>query len=115
MIENKRTIGSEYEKIAAEYLHNSGYEILFLNFRSKTGEIDIISMDGNTLVFVEVKYRSSAKYGYPEEAVDYRKQIKIRKTAMYYMMKEKYCDNTSVRFDVISILGKEIKHIKDAF
>lgn len=115
MTENKRTIGGEYEKLASEYLHNLGYQILTLNFRTRTGEIDIIAMDNNTLVFIEVKYRSSTKYGYPEEAVDYRKQIKIRKTAMYFMSNKKYSINTPVRFDVIAILGKKITHIKDAF
>lgn len=115
MTENNRKTGAKYEEMAAGYLANQGIKILALNFRAKTGEIDIIAMDNTTLVFCEVKYRSSIKFGYPEEAVDYRKQDKIRKTAMYYMMSEHYSENTPVRFDVISILGTKIKHIKEAF
>lgn len=115
MTENNRKTGANYEELAAGYLTNQGIKILALNFRAKTGEIDIIAMDNTTLVFCEVKYRSNTKFGYPEEAVDYRKQAKIRKTAMYYMMSEHYSENMPVRFDVISILGTKIKHIKDAF
>ena len=81
MIENKRETGAKYEELAAQYLVNSGYKIIELNYRIKTGEIDIIASDINTIVFCEVKYRRTNQYGYPEEAVNYIKQSKIRKTA----------------------------------
>lgn len=115
MIENKRETGAKYEELAAQYLVNSGYKIIELNYRIKTGEIDIIASDINTIVFCEVKYRRTNQYGYPEEAVNYIKQSKIRKTASYYLLTKKYPENTPVRFDVVSILGNEIKLIKDAF
>lgn len=112
---NKREQGSHYETMAAEYLKNKGYEIILQNFFSKNGEIDIIAKDTDTLVFCEVKYRSNTRYGLPEEAVDYRKQDKIRKTATYYLYRNNFPVETRVRFDVIAVLGEKITHIEDAF
>lgn len=79
MTENKRQTGSFYEDKAAEYLESIGYDIICRNFYGKGGEIDIVAKDNEALVFVEVKYRSSVRYGFPEEAVDYRKQYRIKK------------------------------------
>jgi putative endonuclease len=101
--------------MAAEYLKNKGYEVISQNFFSKNGEIDIIAKDTDTLVFCEVKYRSNTRYGLPEEAVDYRKQDKIRKTAAYYLYRNNFPVETRVRFDVIAVLGEKITHIEDAF
>ena len=112
---NKREQGSHYETMAAEYLKNKGYEIILQNFFSKNGEIDIIAKDTDNLVFCEVKYRSNTRYGLPEEAVDYRKQDKIRKTAAYYLYRNNFPVETRVRFDVIAVLGEKITHIEDAF
>ena len=112
---NKREQGSHYETMAAEYLKNKGYEVISQNFFSKNGEIDIIAKDTDTLVFCEVKYRSNTRYGLPEEAVDYRKQDKIRKTAAYYLYRNNFPVETRVRFDVIAVLGEKITHIEDAF
>ena len=112
---NKREQGSHYETMASEYLKNKGYKIITQNFFSKNGEIDIIAKDTDTLVFCEVKYRSNTRYGLPEEAVDYRKQDKIRKTAAYYLYRNNFPVETRVRFDVIAVLGEKITHIEDAF
>ena len=81
MGQNKRMEGSRYEKLAARYLEQKGMDILELNYRCRTGEIDIIARDGEYLVFVEVKYRSGASFGDPSEAVTAKKQERIRKTA----------------------------------
>ena len=80
---NNRETGSHYERLAGAYLEQEGYEILEYNYRCKTGEIDIIAKEGQTLVFVEVKYRKDDKKGYPAQAVDQRKQQKIRKRIIY--------------------------------
>lgn len=112
---NTRASGTEYENIAADYLSNNGYTIIDRNFRCKIGEIDIIARDGSYLVFVEVKYRKSSEKGDPTLAVDYRKQRKISRTADYYLMKNKLNADTSVRFDVVSILGSDICLYKNAF
>ena len=112
---NNRKLGSDKEIKAAEYLRQNNIEILVMNFRSKQGEIDIIGKDGEYLVFIEVKYRSSTAYGYPEEAVNIKKQRTIRSVAQYFMLTHNIPMDTPVRFDVISILGNHIKHIRNAF
>ncbi len=111
---NNKEKGSRGEKIAAGYLRRRLYRILETNFRRKTGEIDIIAKKGGYTVFAEVKYRSSDINGLPREAVNSFKQRQIKRTAMVYIM-ENHIENTPVRFDVIEILGKDIRHIKNAF
>lgn len=115
ILANNRIIGKKYEDVASDYLSCQGYEILERNYRSRSGEIDIIARDGDYIVFVEVKYRGNYSYGDPLEAVDLRKQQKIRHTAFTYLYKEKYAENTPVRFDVIGITDSLITLIKNAF
>ena len=69
---NQRQLGSLYEERATEYLKTKGYRILERNFRNRMGEIDIIAKDGAYFCFIEVKYRTSNRYGSPLEAVGYR-------------------------------------------
>lgn len=114
-MENRRNTGAAYEQKAAEYLENLGWRILEKNFRCRTGEIDLIAKDGDTLVFAEVKYRRSRAYGNPAEAVDKRKQYRICRVADYYRMKHALSDAQSCRFDVVSVLGEEISLIRNAF
>lgn len=115
-MDNKRQIGEKKEQLAVEFLRKKGYFIIETNFRVRQAEIDIVARDGSTIVFVEVKYRATDKLGHPFDAVDYKKQQKISRAALFYMSKNKLSiDNTSVRFDVIGILGEEIFHLKDAF
>lgn len=115
MAVNKRVTGADNEQRATEYLIDNGYTILERNFRNKTGEIDIIARNDDMFVFVEVKYRSSKKYGYAVEAVNYRKQQVIRQVAVYYLTtRYRRCD-IPCRFDVIGIDGTNITHIKNAF
>ena len=73
---NRRKEGAYYENLVAEYLKTQGYEILEKNYRCRIGEIDPIAKEGETLVFVEVKYRRDDKMGNPKEAVDRKKQKK---------------------------------------
>ena len=86
-----------------------------MNFRRKIGEIDIIGNDNDTLVFYEVKYRSSDYMGSPKEAVNIHKIRKICRVSDFYRLINKIEDNKSIRFDVISIKGEEIEWIKNAF
>ena len=113
--ENKRKTGREKEELAEEYLRQQGYEILDMNFYGRFGEIDIIARDGETLVFAEVKYRKSERFGNSLEAVDTRKQKKICQTALYYLSRHHISDSVPCRFDVIGITGEDITHIKNAF
>ena len=112
---NKREVGYEYEQRAAVFLQNQGYEILESNYNSRTGEIDLIAKDGVYYTFIEVKYRSSIKNGYPEEAVDYRKMKHITKTASLYLLRHGLSEFTPCRFDVVVILKDEMKLLKNAF
>ena len=109
----KARLGRNSERLAAKYLEKEGYKVLRLNFRMKKSEIDIIAEDGQWLVFVEVKARSSGLFGTPQEAVDLKKQRKIAEAAMGYMSMEKM--DRPVRFDVIAITPDGFEHIKSAF
>ena len=75
---NKKEFGNWGEKYAWNLLKKAGYRFLTKNFRCKLGEIDIVAIDRDTLVFVEVKTRYSRKFGKPEEAVTKRKLRKIK-------------------------------------
>lgn len=106
--------GKNGEKIAEKYLKNQKFTIISTNFSNFIGEIDIIAKEKDIYVFVEVKSREDVWFGRPCEAVDKRKQEKIRKVASVYLMENNLFD-VDVRFDVIEVLGNEINHIKDAF
>ena len=114
-MDNKRSIGAAYEQKAVEYLKEKGYSIIKQNFRCRMGEIDIIAQWNDVIVFVEVKYRKTASFGHPEEAVSYYKQEKIRKVAQFFLTGANLSMDTDCRFDVIAIEGNEIRHIENAF
>ncbi len=106
--------GNVGEVLSTNFLKKKGYKILATNFKTKFGEIDIIAEHKGTIVFVEVKRRETLQYGRPIEAINYRKENKIKMVAEYYLNKTKKVD-VGVRFDVIEILGDEISHIENAF
>lgn len=112
---NRRQTGARYEEMAARALYASGYRILERNFRCRQGEIDIVASHKNYLVFIEVKYRRDSRSGFPEEAVDRRKQAAIIKTAKFYMKRYGYDLSHPCRFDVVSVEGRNVKIIEDAF
>ena len=116
---NKRQKGKEYEQLAVEALQKEGYHIETRNYRCRFGEIDVVARDQrkgrDILVFIEVKYRSSVKYGLPSEAVDSHKQHKIRQVSEYYVREKRIPATTAIRYDVISILGGQLEHIENAF
>ena len=112
---NNREKGSQYEERAAEFLIGQGLMILEKNYRRKTGEIDLIALDGHYYVFVEVKFRLKVRKGFPEEAVNPAKQLRIYRTAEWYLKEHGLTFQTPCRFDVVSILGNDIRHIKNAF
>lgn len=101
------------EEQAARYLREKGYQIIKRNQRTPYGEIDIIAEKQRTLVIIEVKARSSEKFGNPEDAVTRKKQDRIRQSSLWWIQQNKYSYN-EIRFDVIGILRKgdqwEIKH-----
>lgn len=110
-----RQTGKEKEMLAAAYLQRAGMEILERNYRCRQGEIDLIGRHQEYLVFVEVKYRQTARFGTPEEAVTYTKQKKICRTADYYRMKHHYSDAAPVRYDVVAVAGDTVTWHQHAF
>lgn len=120
MGKEKQVLGKWGEDQAKEYIKSLGYYILDENFRCPHGEVDLIAMDKEALVFIEVKTRRSLSFGTPGQAVNLSKQKKYCKIAMHYI-KEKRLFNCSLRFDIIEIMmlphNQEgtINHIPDAF
>ncbi len=112
--------GRRGEEIASSFLIKRGYRIVGRNFRfSKYGEIDIIAVHKDILVFVEVKFRKNNKYGRAIESINDVKRKRIVKTARYFLIKKGILGKVNTRFDVIAIDvidGKtKIDHIKNAF
>lgn len=112
---NYRKRGSYYETAAAAWLKNRGYEILESNFRCRAGEIDLIAKDKNTLVFIEVKYRSTDRKGAPAQAVDGYKRRRIIAAARWYIAVRDMDPSVPVRFDVAAICGSTVTLYKNAF
>jgi len=112
-----KSFGNKGEDIAADYLKKKGYTILHRNYNPPLGEADIVAKDKNIIVFVEVKARSSDAFGQPFEAVNHRKQEKLKKIALYYLKHNKI--ELPVRFDIVSIISRngkaEVNHIPEAF
>ena len=107
--------GHYYEQEAADYLASCGYQILEMNYRGRHGEIDLIAMDDEYLVFVEVKYRASDKLQAPSEAVDRKKQRHISLTARQYMLSHKMSEHQFCRFDVVAFVRNQPVLYKNAF
>jgi putative endonuclease len=96
--------GQVAEQTALAFLRSRGLKLLAQNYRSKTGEIDIIMRDRDILVFIEVRYRKNTRYGSGAESITISKRRRIKNTAKYFLMKENYADERC-RFDVISASG----------
>ncbi len=110
--------GKSGEQLALDYMIRQGYQLVNRNYRCKIGEIDLILMKGNTLIFMEVKTRSSLKYGLPRESVTIAKQRTISRTALQYIQRYKI-KNLNFRFDVVEIYRNlnavKVVHIPNAF
>lgn len=121
---NTREKGAYYETVAADFLKSRGYQIAAENYRCRAGELDLVALDGDTLCFIEVKYRKNADSGMPGEAVDERKQKRIAGAARTFIAQELVPGGSLVnrekhieafRFDVVEILGNQIRVIQNAF
>ena len=98
-------LGQHYEQLAADYLQQQGLRLISSNFQYKAGEIDLIMRDGDTLVFVEVKYRASAAFGGAMAAVTYSKQQKLLRASRWYLQQHRLSDQPC-RLDVLAIEGQ---------
>ena len=114
----EKELGKKGEEVALRFLKKNGYKIIEKNYVCKMGEMDIIAREKDTLVFVEVKTRTSMAFGPPQLAVNSTKQMQLSKVALYFL-KEKHLEEVKARFDVVAVLlrprGDEIELIKDAF
>lgn len=115
---NNKYKGNLGETLATQYLQNLGYKILERNWRySKFGEIDIIAVEKNTLIFVEVKTRRGLAFGHPFEAINPKKVHQVQSIAKAYMAQES-CKYKNCRLDGISIIlsnPPKIEHLKNIF
>jgi len=98
------------EELAAGYMQQQGYQILFRNFYSKYGELDIVARRNNLLVFVEVKTRTQNDYGTPGEAVDARKRKHMNYAANFFLQRFGF-HHVDLRFDVIEINLNHLENI----
>lgn len=110
-------LGKQGEDEAAKYLLDKGYVIRHRNWRSGKKELDIVAEHDNELIVVEVKTRKNDQFGNPEEAVNNQKIRHIIASTDAYL--RKFCIDLPVRFDIITVIGKEapfrMEHIEDAF
>ncbi len=117
MTEQTLETGRKAESLAAQYLTDQGWEIVARNFRTRGAELDVVGLDGQTLVFVEVKARTTLSMGCPEEAVDARKIHKLHQAAESFLKVRPEYALRDCRFDVIAVEGQGIlaslRHIKD--
>ncbi len=121
MTKQRLKLGREGEEEAVKFIKKQGYRILQTNFKTKSGEIDIIAEDKKVVAFIEVKTRSTTEYGSPLSAVTPSKQKKIAQVANQFLIRHKV-ENRECRFDIVAILANaenpktwEIELIKDAF
>jgi len=120
-IGNKK--GQTFELKACHYLQQRGLKLLQRNYRSRYGEIDLIMQEADSLVFIEVRYRRSNRFGSGAESVNQHKQDRLIATAAHYLQNQRCSMTHASRFDVISIGpqqgidqgAEEILWIKDAF
>lgn len=108
--------GSQAEQRAAAFLQQQGLVMRAKNYRCKTGEIDLIMQQGETLVFIEVRLRSHRQFANAAESVTFAKQRKIIKTAQFYLQQHQLTDKINCRFDVIAFGEDTVPEwIKNAF
>jgi len=113
------TLGQRGEMAAWRFLIREGYKILDKNYQCKLGEIDVVAEQGGRIRFIEIKTRTSNRFGSPEEAVHPIKQKKLSQLASFYLKGNQKTDSP-VSFDVVAVYWNagaepEIKIIQDAF
>ena len=119
MTKRRKNLGKRGEDVACMYLANIGTEIVERNWQCQAGEADVIARDGEDLVFIEVKTRSSNAAGFPEEAVGQKKRHRYEQIAREYLFSHDV-SSARIRFDVLALMisadGKTfLRHHRDAF
>jgi putative endonuclease len=111
----RQALGAHGEAMAAAWYERHGYTVLARNWRCRDGELDLIVCRGRTIVFCEVKTRSSSAFGVPAEAVTYEKRRRIRHLAARWLEEEAPLRPREIRFDVASILAGHLEVLEGAF
>jgi putative endonuclease len=106
--------GRRGERIACRFLLRQGFDVLARRYRCRVGELDIIALERDVLVFVEVKMRSSRDFGEPWEFVDWRKQQILRRAAEEFIA-DHDMGQYAYRFDIVSVVGGEVELFRNAF
>jgi putative endonuclease len=106
--------GRKGERTACRLLLRLGFDILARRYRNRSGELDIVALEEDTLVFVEVKTRSSRQYGEPWEFVDWRKQQILRRTAEQFIADHDLVQY-AYRFDIVSVVGNKAELFRNVF
>lgn len=107
--------GGQAEQRAARYLSDRGLQLLAANLRCKVGEIDLLMLDGSVLVFVEVRSRSSVRFGGALASVGHRKRERLVRTARYFLHTTWQGELPRCRFDVVAFDGERCRWVSDAF
>ena len=118
MLLNKKNAGLEAEKLAATFLAENGLKLIMQNYHCRFGEIDLVMTDAKTLVFVEVKLRSSNQFGGAAASITPQKQQKMILTAQHYLQQAHYKTEPACRFDAILMTTtnlQQIEWIRNAF
>src|SRR3712207_3345945 len=114
----RSTLGRNGEDLAATMYERAGYVVVERNYRVPEGEIDVVARRGRAVVFCEVKTRRTDRWGVPAEAVEWKKQARLRRLAARWM-RERRLGDVEVRFDVVSVVVRdgrpELTHFADAF
>jgi putative endonuclease len=103
-----RNKGARYEQLALKHLRSQGLQLVEQNFRCRLGEVDLILLDEDCLVFVEVRYRATNRFASAAHSVDEKKQAKIVRTAAMFLGKNPRLSDCTVRFDVIAFDHPEV-------
>ena len=108
----QKTIGNLGETIAADFLTQKGYQLIDHNFHTRYGELDLVMLEKGSVVFVEVKTRTSDTFGTPEESITQEKLERLQNAALLWMQAHPEIDD-DWRMDVVSILLTPDRHVSD--
>lgn len=115
----RKEAGTAAERAARQYLESRGLRLILRNYRCSGGEIDLVMLDGATLVLIEVRYRASDAYGGAAASVTWRKQRRLILAARHLLMTKSHLRRYPARFDVVAVTGGDtsprIEWLKDAF
>lgn len=117
---DKQSIARRTEQLALDHLLRNGLDLLERNFRCRHGEIDLVMLDGETVVFVEVRFRKFSHFATAVASVDVHKQRRLCRAGGYYLRTHPFRHNAPVRFDVVAFDGPSQQHfamqwLQDAF